>query len=330
MKAGISALALIFGLGGDLAWADCSDTLYLQKIVVYQQSLKNDTALSSWDKFEVNPWIQNDLVNAGPVGFSYINDGPDTAMHLMRFQYNCGSDSVSSVLYGRVVDSLRVKGEGYTRVRYSDTTRQSVKSVMNNGQGKGVVLPFNGELINFAVIWDVGDEQIGKIAGGSARESWSANFVSYAFQKVTGAFSYSVLMTPRSVRSAKAISDADLRFHFQSVQPNVAKLGTAVDSVRTAIRVFQYVYDLTQPTTGLTQMSPIPSLHVYSEGDRYKILLNQPEPVSIVSPSGHVARRFDANRSVVWDLRDQTGVRVAPGIWFLQIQGVKAIPVFVQ
>ena len=58
--------------------------------------------------------------------------------------------------------------------------------------------------------------------------------------------------------------------------------------------------------------------------------LNVPRAVSIVSPSGRVVRRLEAARNVVWDLRDQAGVRVQPGVWFVQVQGLKTVPVVVR
>lgn len=330
MKVGtVATFALAFS-GMNAAWADCDDTLFLQKIVVYEQSLKNESVLKNWDVTEVNPWSASDLLNAGPVGYSYLDNGPDTVKHLLRFQYNCGADSVSSSEYVGVVDSLRAKGEGFVRVRYSLNTQALKKATMANGKGAGVSLSYKGSLINFSALWEIGDERVGRLKDSSSRESWSFDLKSMSYLTIANGFSYNTQRSSKMLREAKVIAMDDLSDYLNDIQTSVAKVGAGVDSVRTTIRLYKYIYDETRPVASISWREGISPEIVSWKNGKVTVSLNSPMQTTILSPSGRVVRRLDAARNVVWDLRDQAGVRVQPGVWFVQVQGLKTVPVVVR
>ncbi|MBK8801722.1 MAG: hypothetical protein IPN71_06610 [Fibrobacteres bacterium] len=330
MKVGTVALIALAISGMNVAWADCDDTLFLQKIVVYQQSLKNETSLKSWDVSEVNPWDANDVLNAGPVGYSYIDGGPDTLKHLLRFQYNCGADSVSSVEYVKLIDSLRAKGEGFLRVRYAEKSLEMKRSTFNNGGGQGVSLPYNGTALSFSALWEIGEERVGRLKDSAVRESWGFDLKSMSYFTDTNGMAISTQGNYKLLREAKVITMDDLSDNLNDIQTRVAKIGAGVDSVRTTIRLYKYIYDEARPVASISWRGGISPEFVSWKNGKVTVSLNSPMQTTILSPSGRVVRRLDAARNVVWDLRDQAGVRVQPGVWFVQVQGLKTVPVVVR
>jgi len=172
MRTSTLALAAILGTSA-LAGATCDDTLYLQSITVYRQSLKNDTTLGTWDSTIVNPWSLADLRNAGPVGYSVTGFSADTVRHYLRFSSDCTPDSVSNVLVALVRDSL----VGTTQTISVDT----VDNPQKVGRTGASLISFEGVNDTFDFMWQFPSVQIGMPRGSTAIEGWTSLSHSYVF-----------------------------------------------------------------------------------------------------------------------------------------------------
>lgn len=315
------------------AGAACEDSLFLQSITVYRQSLKNTATLGDWDSIKVNPWNADDLLKAAPLGYPY-SDGADVATHYLGFKFNCGADTASAVQGVRVITKRVRSGEAYRHQTTSESFVQDASVGMNDGHGKGLTM--NGE--SFSILWtsNFPDKSsrfnIGKKTASAPRLSYSQNAVSYTFSSSSTSSSWqsnaagwwgvhAVLADHEKVLS-ELLED--------TVSFYVAKLGSGVDSVRTQIVRFRYEYDYTKPATGVRSSAPRAAFRVNAGANGWSIQLAQAAPVSIYSTEGRLVRQFSAARSVVWDGRDASGAKVRPGLWVVRAAGMGAVPVLVR
>lgn len=314
--------------------AACTDSLFLQSITVYRQSLKNTATLGDWDSVKVNPWDANDLLKAAPLGYPYSNDA-DVATHYLAFKFDCGADTASAVQGARVITKRVRSGEEYRYQTTSESFVQDASVEMNDGQGKGLTM--NGE--SFSILWksNFPDKSnrfnIGKKTASAPRLSYGQSAVSYIFSSSSTSTSWksnaagwwgvhAVLADHEKVLS-ELLED--------TVSLYVAKLGSGVDSVRTQIVRFRYEYDYTKPATGVrSSAAPRAAFRVNAGANGWNIQLTQATPVSIYSTEGRMVRQFPAARSVVWDGRDASGAKVRPGLWVVRASGLGAVPVLVR
>lgn len=307
--------------------AACTDSLFLQSITVYRQSLKNSAALGDWDTVKVNPWDANDLLKAAPLGFLYSN-GEDTATHYLGIKYGCGADTGSAVQGARVIDKRVRSGEEYRHQNSVESFTKDVGVTMIDGDGAG--LTYGGE--HWSILWNSSLLQIGKKATGAPRQTFDQNAISY---KYTSSSSGSSVLTSAAggypvAHPILADYEGVLSSFLADVGSDVAKVGSGVDSVRTQIVRFRYEYDYTKPTTGVRSSAPRTAFRVNAGANGWSVQLTQATPVSIYSTDGRLVRQFPAARSVVWDGRDASGAKVRPGLWVVRASGLGAMPVLVR
>lgn len=309
------------------AGAACTDSLFLQSITVYRQSLKNSAVLGDWDSVKVNPWDANDLLKAAPLGFLYSNS-EDTATHFLAFKYGCGADTGSAVQGARVIDKRVRSGEEYRHQTTAESFTKDAGVTMIDGDGAG--LTYAGQ--HWSILWTSSLFQIGKKASGAPRQTYDQNAISY---KYTSSTSGSSVLTSAAgeypvVHPILADYEGVLSSFLGDVGADVANVGSGVDSVRTQIVRFRYEYDYAKPTAGIRPSAPRAAFRVNAGANGWIIQLTQATPVSIYSTDGRLVRQFPAARSVVWDGRDASGTKVRPGLWVVRASGLGAVPVLVR
>lgn len=309
------------------AGAACEDSLFLQSITVYRQSLKNTATLGEWDSVKVNPWDADDLLKAAPLGYLYSNDG-DTASHYLGFKYGCGGDTASAAQGARVITKRVRSGEEYRHQTTSESFTKDVGVTMIDGGGAG--LTFNGE--HWSILWNSSLFQLGKKAAGAPRQNYDQNVISYKYTSSSTGSSVLTSSAGRYTVYHPILADYDktLSEFLTEVGADVAELGSGVDSVRTQIVRFRYEYDYTKPTTGVRSSAPRAAFRVNVAANGWNIQLTRATPVSIYSTDGRLVRQFPAARSVVWDGRDASGAKVRPGLWVVRASGMGAMPVLVR
>ena len=317
----LSALAL-FTIAAS-ANATCDDTLYLQSITVYRQTVRNDTVLGTWDSTVVNPWNLSDLKNAGPLGYSVAYRATDTALHYLRFSSNCGSDSTSNVTIARVRDTLTTVQLKKVHQVSVDTfnTRMTVNRM---GDGDGHVNYANAVL---DYLWESGSAfQIGVQHGTATIEAWSGTGMGYIFS--SAGTSMRGISQPIGALRQSPVNNA-VSF-LSSLKSDVDLVGKGKDSVRTELLMYRYVYDFTSPLTSiLPHAVAFRSMSAHSVGTRVEIRLGAPAAVQILSPNGQVARVLPAAAEQNWDGKDAFG-RKLTGIWIVRAEGIGAVPVMVR
>lgn len=311
------------------ARAACSDTLYLQSLTVYKQTLKNKTTLGTWDSVVVNPWDSLDLLKAGPIE-AYGPNNPDTSVHVMRFQYDCGTDSVTSVMSARVVDKMVLSGEDYVHVKSSSVFSTNQKVVMLNGQGAGVDVKLETGTEHWSILWEGDRFEVGRKAAGQARISYDQSGAAYTYtsNKILTNYAGSY---GKSLPFVTLLDDA-LGDLLDGLKDSVAHVGTSVDSVRIKLVRYSYVYDKAMPSqVGVARRSVrSPRFSVASGAQGWSIDLPRAAALSVVGIDGRTVRTFAPAKSVQWDGRDVSGVLVRPGIWYIHAQGIGSTPLLVR
>lgn len=311
-----------------MAGAACTDTLFLQSITVFRQSIKNSATLGQWDSVRVNPWDSLDLLKAAPVE-AYGPNYPDTSTHVLRFQYDCGSDSVSSVLSARVVDKMLLVGEDYVHVKSSGTYSTNQRVVMLNGEGAGVDVDLETGDEHWSILWEGGKFEVGRKEAGQPRLSYDQRGAGYVYTKTRILTSF-----PGSYPTSLpylALLDGTLESFLGGLTDSVGHVGTSVDSVRTHLVRYRYEYDRTMPTSVAVGIPAVrSSFDVTARSTGWEVRLPQVAPVSILSLEGRSVRRFPAANSVIWDGRDANGLQVRPGVWFVHAQGIGSASILVR
>lgn len=311
-------LAAIALLGvATAASAACTDTLFLQSITVYRQTLKNSATLGTWDSVLVNPWSLADLANAGPVGYAVAVGASDTALHYLRFSSNCGADSISVVTGAWVRDTLA----GTTHAVTADTFDLSLKVERTGARW----ISFNGVNDTFEFLWKSNVFQLGQLQGGSAIEGWSQLANSYKFTATNDSIN-SILQSISPVREG-ALQNIESFLSEQS--PWVASVGHGTDSVRIDLALYKYSYGTAAPTSIAPRTATFRAMSARSVGAGVEIRLGTAAAVQILSPDGRVARILPAATAQTWDGRDAHGRKLS-GIWIVRAEGVGAVPVMVR
>lgn len=309
------------------AGAACSDSLFLQSITVYRQSLKNTATLGDWDSVKVNPWDANDLLKAAPLGYPYSNE-EDVATHYLGFKFDCGADTASAVQGARVITKRVRSGEEYRHQTTSESFTKDAGVIMQDGDGKGLVV--SGE--PYSILWSSSLFYIGKKTATSPRQSYSQIAVADIYSSTSTSTSWKGRSAAGyGVYPVLALHDNVLSELLEdTVSLYVTKLGSGVDSVRTQIVRFRYEYDYTRPSTSVRSSAPRATFLVNAGANGWNIQLTRATPVSIYSTDGRLVRQFPAARSVVWDGRDASGGKVRPGLWVVRASGLGAVPVLVR
>lgn len=333
MRSSSSFVSLALAALASVAGATCTDTLFLQSITVYKQSLKNAKTLgATWDSVVVNPWDSVAVLASGPVGFVRASAGPDTAIHYTRFQYDCGVDSVSSVQGLRVIDTIKRQGEDYVHRITTEKFVTESKVTMNDGGGDGITYLINGKEVTFARVWSSDLFDVGRLTSQSPREAFQMQYRSYVYRTQGGYATWSSSTKTRSIfPSRDALTSSMQSFITGNLNPYIDSIGTSVDSVRENFTLYRYVYDTKMPAiVGVRARSISNSRFIAQEGSNgWTIRLPYSAQVQILSIDGRVARQIPAGRDLQWDGRDATGQRVRPGVWMIRAEGIGATPILV-
>src|ERR1035437_203102 len=313
----LAALAL-FG-AATAANATCADTLYLQSITVYRQTLRNSATLGTWDSsLAINPWDSNQLVQAGPVGYSISFGGKDTVTHYLRFQYNCGADSNTTVLSARMVDTLALVREDYVHKVRADTVRQMQKVVMKDS----TITQVGGALISLSKVWNADSFEVGTRDG--VRQAWQGLYHSliYKGKGITAGY-----LTPQITpfRESPMGSYSDLLGSIQS------SLSGGADSVVAELRMFKYVYNYASPAAAVLPHASIAEKFVVRAlSSGVELVLPRSTQVLIIDLNGRVVRNFAGGLGrQTWDGRDAFG-RKLYGVWIVRAEGLGAVPVILR
>lgn len=344
MKHANLGLVLVVGMAATHASAKCDDTLDLKRLTAFTQTVINSKSMKGWDSVEVNFNDSIDILKAGPVTLSsfegIFRDPFDTLDHVKQFSSNCGADSVSEVkkiwVGSDTIPQHDVNGVYAWGSRLSSGSRTvSEKAKYQYFRRGGYFTVDGGRASDF---WEGPSIRLGSDSTFQNIAGWVSVIRAFAIRKPsdwgTGPKypeASIILNWLPAKRAFRASAEDFLISTMMTASSYVDSIGNgSVDSVRFELRMFKYEYEKrsmsgVHPTGNSKQ-----AIHLNQSGASLSIAMAQPKSVSIVSPSGRVVRRLDAARNVVWDLRDQAGVRVQPGVWFVQVQGLKTVPVVVR
>jgi hypothetical protein len=312
-------IATLLAIGATTAGAACTDTLFLQSLTVYRQTLKNTATIGTWDSsLAINPWNLSELANAGPIGYSTDFGGKDTVTHVLRFQYNCGTDSITTVLSARIQDTLALVREDYVHKVRVDTIQQMQKVVMKGATNYTV----NGAIVKFSNIWVADSFTIG--ARDSVRQAWQGLYHNIIYKGINISAGY----LNRKIGQFKEDPIASYAALSTTIQ---SALSGGADSVVAELRMFKYVYDYTQPSTAiLPRAFGAAAFSIRTLASGVEIALTRSAQVQIVGLDGRVVRSFaGASGSQLWDGRDNAGRKLS-GIWLVRAEGLGAKTVLVR
>ncbi|MBK9578622.1 MAG: hypothetical protein IPK50_12150 [Fibrobacterota bacterium] len=326
MKRSILGALMVVGFLADSAFASCDDTIYLTKIQVHRQLLKNAKALGTWTVTEVDPWDNTSILNAGPILKSIAGES-GKIRHALRLAPDCGPDSISPVIYSEIRDSVFVSKGTVKHQSIASRTEVATKTTFTGEIG----YTLEGDLVKylFTNTWNAGELIVGLPKGETEIEAYQVDYRQdvYSTTKANYIWSRKKEIFPFDNLLAEDFLTGLLR----DASGAVDSVGKGVDSVVSEFAYFRYVYSYSAPASAsVRKVNHLNPEKIQTISGQMEIMLAVPQSVSIVSPSGRVVRRLDAARNVVWDLRDQAGVRVQPGVWFVQVQGLKTVPVVVR
>lgn len=315
-------LSTALGILAAGAEASCQDTMFLQSIAVYKQSIFNDTTLRAWDSVVVNPWDLQDLAKAGPIGFPKELFGPDTVIHFTKFQYDCGPDSVSKVAGVRIIDRVS-SGERRIVVEPMETSIKITKLI---GGGSGFKYAYGGKVQYWPILlWSdnflVGQNKVDPV-GLSYRQLFrevATKFNGNSFSVNTIASKGSHTFTPMWEEMDELLPDA-----FDDVSSDIKGLNITVDSLRVTILRYRYVYAPTRPSVGIRhQTGNRPrGISILRSGSGWDIRLPLEARSSIVTLGGRSVCQFPSTRRIQWDGLDAKGNAVGKGLLVFRAEGI--------
>lgn len=325
MKRSILGALMVVGFLADSAFASCDDTIYLTKIQVHRQVLKNAKTLGTWNMTEVDPWENNSLLSAGPI-LSEASGSSAMIRHPLRIVPDCGVDSVSPIVYAVVKDSV-FQSKGVLKHQKVISRSEVAKKVKYYG-ARGFSMSGYPEGFSFVNTWETDSILVGKRSTEGDIEAFQIDSRQEVYRPLKGGL---VWGRDEHFPIAEVVAKGYHQDLLNQVKFFVDSVGNGVDSVVSELAYFRYVYSFSAPASASVLRTSLRGMEMTrSNSGIIEFSLLNPQSVSIVSPSGRVVRRLDAARNVVWDLRDQAGVRVQPGVWFVQVQGLKTVPVVVR
>ena len=312
-----------------VAGAACTDTLFLQSITVFRQSLRNSSTLGAWDSVKVNPWDSLEILKAGPVGFFGKFNIPDTSVHYLKTTYDCGVDSVSAVMATRVVNQKKMVGEDYLQVVSAEKFTKNLKVAMITNGGNGVNYQVNGALDHWSIIWSSDVFAIGKKDSAASRISYQSQGRSIIY-KPTG-ISASAMGQYTSTTPVRAYLDGTISEFLGLTDSTVKKVGAGVDSVRTNVQLFRYEYVRAMPNVGILNKSALHTgFSVQKNSSGWNVVLPYSAQVNVVSLDGRIVRQLEPSTRAFWDGRDASGLKLHSGVWLIHAQGLGSVSVLVR
>lgn len=314
------------------AHALCSDTLVLESISVFRQSLKNGATLGDWNQNTLTSFDQARLREAAPIALPPTEDDANAeavtteALHFSKIASNCGFDSVSTVEYHSVTSPF-LPGSGVVVVA-SGTESMAVRRLTDS------YFPVGSEVVNPKFHWTSDRFDIAQVQGPDSIGAWSAWYVGRVYRKptssgagpvvdypVAGALTYKIF--PHQVDNQIASALAAFR-------KSVDSIGTGgIDSTRFDVVKFRYVY-ASSAYTGIVGKGSRTMFQVIAHGQGWSVTLPASLPLQVLSPDGREIRRLQGGRELWWDGRDAAGTPVPSGVWYLSAQGIGAVPVLVR
>lgn len=326
------------------ARAACSDTLYLQSLTVYKQTLKNTATLGAWDSVVVNPWDSADAIKAAPITLTpyegMFNPSVDTMDHELRFSSNCGTDSVGPVLSSRVTNVAAANGTYVWKSIFSSQRHDSQAKIIWKWTRVGAYLWTVGTDTLFAHdVWDSPDFTLASDTVTKTIVGWKGRSLGFAIKKpkIQGSE-----LPPYPDLSVDGNSRMEAPFrkqvenHFTgrilpSLKPSVDAIGNgSIDSTRIELRMYKSVFAKQEPTRVARRSVRSTRFSVASGAQGWSIDLPRAAALSVVGIDGRTVRTFAPAKSVQWDGRDVSGVLVRPGIWYIHAQGIGSTPLLVR
>lgn len=333
MKAGILLSISLASLAG-LAQAQCLDTLYLKELTVYSMSLVNSKTKVAWTETKVDPWNQDSYQAAGapvPAPFKALFPFSDTVVHPRVLHFSCGAERSNSLSRVSVVDENTGTAG---KVAFERKISTDVFNVGPMARYSPAWLGDTSIAANFYFLYWYSDSReliIGVKDSLGDTVSYQAFASGVSKDRASGYYNMNrqgtYLHPSKSYTESQVVGWLDNSF----AQKVDGIASGSIDSTWMEMRVYGYKFSKTKPSASSVLNGPRGVMNGFEMSNGgVQFALNVPRTVSIVSPSGRVVRRLDAARNVVWDLRDQAGVRVQPGVWFVQVQGLKTVPVVVR
>jgi hypothetical protein len=327
-----------------LASAACDDTLYLQSISVYTQTLKNSATLgATWDTALVNPWDSADVIKAGPLTFApyeaFYTDPFFSMTHTRKFSSNCSPDSVSPLQNVNVsTDTLWVDDYHRKSVYSSEVVSESAP-VRRKWTTNGYFFWLsNGDTLKANETWTSDRFDLATLSTPWQPTGWYMQVMGMGIHVPQR---YSSLEPFFTSCSLVVNSHGSLTFRSQAIAQAsnklagmsalVSKIGNGrFDSTRAQVRLFQYRYGKSNPVGVKNRPGAAAPFRIGAIGNSFVATLPKEAVVSVVSVDGRTVRQFPSSRSFAWDGRDAAGRMVQPGVWLIRAQGLGSVPVLVR
>lgn len=338
----LAAAALLTAIGS--ARAACSDTLYLQSLTVYSQTLRNTVALGTWDSLVVDPWDSAEAVKVGPLTLTpyegMFTTSADTMDHELRFSSNCGTDSVGPVLGARLTTTSAENGTYVWKSIVSSQRTESQARItwkwIRNGSYQWKL---GSETLWANDVWDSPDFTLASDTVTNTIVGWKGRTMGFAIKKpiVQGSE-----FPPYPDLDVYAISRMSVPFRKQvenyftgtilpTFKPSVDAIGGgSIDSTRLELRLYKSVFSKQNPTAIGPRPERSTRFSVVSGARGWTIALPRAAPLVVVGLDGRTVRSFAASETVQWDGLDASGAKVRPGVWYLQAQGLGSKAVLVR
>jgi len=323
-------------IGAATAGADCVDTLVMSSLVLYHQTVTDSKTLGTWDSTTLDPWDASSVIKAGPASFvpydTIFSANARSVSHPRAIYYACGTDSVSTVHWARVTDSVNASGNPKRYLDSSTTTPTFSRSTTGL-----TYYPVDGTKVYLSKLWSSSTFSVGMLKADSSSgiQSWggsalslvvptsdSTNLWNSAVRYFLISSSYNPIRTLTERYMDTALS------YLSGVVDSIGKKG--IDSTRAELLLYHYNYTRYSTTGILPRSSSAAAFSVRSLSAGVEIALPRSAQVQIVGIDGRVVRSFTGTSgSQLWDGRDNAGRKLS-GIWLVRAEGLGAKTVLVR
>jgi len=344
MRRQILFASLAASLVASVAGAACDDTLYLQSIVVYDQTVKNSSSLgSTWDSVVVNPWDSADVIKAGPLAFSpyeaFYADPFFSFTHTRKFSSNCSPDSISPVENVEVSSDTLWIDTYHRKSVYSSSVLKETAPVRRKWTANGYFFWISGkDTLKANEVWESDDFDLVTTSSPWQPNGWYMQVMGLGIQVPQRYSSLdpfytscSLVVNAHGSLPFRAQVEARAAAQVANMKGVVDLVGQGrIDSTRAQVRMFHYIYGKSNPVGVKIRQPGGERLRIGSIGNFFSAVLPRAAAVSVVSVDGRAVRQFPSSRSFAWDGRDASGAMVRPGVWLIHAQGVGTSSVLVR
>jgi hypothetical protein len=326
MKSDALALAaLILGAAAAPSLATCADTLYLQRMLRTETLYRiQGTSVDSSTTSRIIPL--DSLVLAAPPTIPAGLTSTDTARTLLSFVPDCGSDSVTTAMTFRAVDTFvtdlknnvtRTPAGSLQSLPFRTVTTSDAGRILPSGdtiyfQAAWTLTPSGDTAVRFETVVPSGDDTIrGATTGGTAwlYKSGKVSISSYPMQD---AFPGKGVASNLSTFRSGFLSQAS---------------GSSYDSAVVRLVSLQNVYDTgahsyaAQGATGIASRQVQSKVGIAAVAGGWKVTSTLAGEGFVYRFDGRLLRRFPVGSSFVWDGRDACGQSVGHGVVLVGFQG---------